>query len=124
MALNGELALFGGVQLLLVSAVLLVWRPYRAGRVFLSTYDLWCCMAVASAVGAVAAGRHGVSLWSAGTAAAIGGVGAGLLLEVLPLQALASRRPVSTLVGSVLACLALALLGGMSAASALALFTT
>lgn len=119
MALDVELAAFFGAQTILVGYMLLVRRPYRAGRNAFATYDLLCTLSVAGAVGAAVVGHHGVSLWLIGTVAAFCGIGAGMLLEALPLYALASRRPVLVYAGSALVCLMAALLGGAATAAAL-----
>jgi len=118
--LDGELALFIGAQAVVVGSVLMVLRPYRAGRRPLAIYDQLCAYAVLLVVGGVAPGRHGVALWGIGTAAAVGGAGGGLLLDRLPLQGLADRRPAWVHAGSALVCLVSALLGGMLAESLLA----
>lgn len=94
---------------------MMLWRPYKARRAFFTTYDLLCALAVACGVGQMADGHQGAALWMIGMVAAIHGVAAGFLLDLLPLRISTLRGSFLVHAGSGLACLALAMFGGKMA---------
>ncbi|MGM9481063.1 hypothetical protein ACS5PN_07715 [Roseateles sp. NT4] len=110
--MNGELALFFLAESLILGAGMMVLRPYKARRAFFTTYDLLCTLAVAFGVGQMVAGHYGAALWVIGMTAAIHGVAAGFLLDLLPLRISTLRGSWIVHAGSGLACFILALLGG------------